>query len=395
LSVRSAVVGAAALLLLGGIAGVAWMLWPSGVGEPQDGVAAVASAALAALAPDVPAPPVDARELDFPRDHGPHPDHRTEVWDLNGRLTDSEGRHYGLRLTFLRIALVERDRRRASSLAADALMLGRFALLPAEGEPLRPARRVSRIAITLAGAGADPARVWLETWSLRRRGDGSWVLTADRNGQRLELTLTPEKAVVTDRQAGLFDAPGDREGPGFRFYLQPRLSARGRLTPLAGGEADAIELNGSAWLERTWGPVPGALAGQSGQLALNRFAMQLDDGSELFCLHLRRRRGGGTPIPSCLHVGRDSATRLFRRAELMLEHTDDRWVSPNTGAGYPLDWRLEVPALRLDLRLTAVTVQQELDIGQHLWSGAINLTGSGGDGKIAGSGRMDLSGYGP
>ena len=40
----------------------------------------------------------------FPRDHGPHPDYRTEWWYLTGNLT-SGSRQFGFQLTFFRLAL--------------------------------------------------------------------------------------------------------------------------------------------------------------------------------------------------------------------------------------------------------------------------------------------------
>ena len=39
---------------------------------------------------------VPGRSLEFPRDHGPHPDYRIEWWYLTANLADREGRHWGL-----------------------------------------------------------------------------------------------------------------------------------------------------------------------------------------------------------------------------------------------------------------------------------------------------------
>ena len=45
------------------------------------------------------------RAFVFPRDHGPHPEFRTEWWYYTGNLRDPAGRHFGFQLTFFRIAL--------------------------------------------------------------------------------------------------------------------------------------------------------------------------------------------------------------------------------------------------------------------------------------------------
>jgi predicted secreted hydrolase len=255
--------------------------------------------------------------------------------------------------------------------------------------------------------------------------------------------LTPSKPVVTETEAALFAAAGTGNGggqaPGFHFYLQPRLTIEGRLT-LGGqgwtdidvgstadprllpdqpsapqtstGQASAstggdqsvkvpgqvgIQVRGTGWLERAWGSVAGGLVGQRGQLSLNRFSLQLDDGTELMCLHLRRRGGSGTPIPTCLAIAGDGGTRLFQRRELTLEPSSDTWASPEDGTRYPLWWRLALPALGLDVAVEPLLPQQELGpgiaSGGRIWSGSVTLSGSRAGDPVTGSGRMDLSGY--
>ena len=412
------------LLAFVAVAGAAWLFWPNATKPPAAGIdPAIFAAALDSNADDFADTDGDW-EFDFPRDLGPHPDHRGEVWDLSGQLVDDSGRRYGLRLTFVRVGLAPPARQRASALAANAVMLARLVLLPEAGEGGATAQRLSRAAGGLAGAEAAPFRVWLEDWSLAQGEDDVLVLNANLDGAGLLLRLTPSKPVVTETQAGLFAAAGTgagagadgAQGPGFHFYLQPRLTVEGRLTLGGGARPDAsvglgpdqrshpdqptalpaasgpasestaggesvqvpvqvpIEVRGTAWLEHAWGSVSGGLAGQRGQLSLNRFSLQLDDGTELMCLHLRRRGGSGTPIPTCLAIARDGETRLFQRRELTLEPSSATWPSPEDGTRYPLWWHLTLPALGLDVALEPLLPQQELGPGMasggRIWSGA-------------------------
>ncbi len=48
---------------------------------------------------------IPGKSLQFPRDHGAHPDYRIEWWYLTANLTDSEGRDWGLQWTLFRQAL--------------------------------------------------------------------------------------------------------------------------------------------------------------------------------------------------------------------------------------------------------------------------------------------------
>ncbi|WP_058555131.1 lipocalin-like domain-containing protein [Thiohalocapsa sp. ML1] len=378
----------------------AWWLWPSGGGVPRSALDPVAvAAALPALdAADGFAvlAPAGPDWLPLPEDLGPHPDQRTELWDLSGQLRDAAGEPVGFRLTLVRVGLraaVERP----ATLAADAVLFGRFALVPKRAPPIQ-SERASRMAAGLAGAGAAPPAVWLEDWRLAlpaRGTDGRLRVAA--GGVELDLTLRAVKDPIAPAAALLGAAPraagGEDDGPGFRWFAAPRLAASGQL--LRGGQA--LPVSGTAWLDRAWGGVAalgaGGFGASRGQLALNRFLLQLDDGSELLCIQFRRRRGGGTPVPTCVAGAPDGGTRVLRRRELTLEPTAGAWRSPASGAVYPLNWRLAAPALGLDLTLAALTPAQELTLGEPVWSGAVTAQGERDGQAVRGGGRMELGGY--
>jgi predicted secreted hydrolase len=394
----------------------AWRLWPGGAGptatalDPAMLAAALPAPEVADTRDEQRGPAVDGDWTpDLPRDLGPHRDARTELWDLSGHLRDRHDDRYGFRLTLVRLALrpAGDGDARPSRLAADALLLGRFELIPADGEPLT-AQRASRMAAGLAGAEDAPPRVWLEDWVLELAGAdgaageaaagaaGAGRLRAGVEGVGLDLALTPAKPALAPA-AQLLDGGGRADrGPSFRWLAAPRLHVEGRL--LRGDRELAV--NGSAWLDKAWGEViwgeaagVGGLSGTRGQLALNRFVLQLGDGSELLCIHLRRRAGGGTPIPTCLAVAADGSTRVLRRRELTLAPTDTSWRSPLSDALYPVRWRLAAPALGLDLAIRAQRPDREVDLGERVWSGAVTVGGERDGTAIAGGGRMDLSGY--
>jgi predicted secreted hydrolase len=375
------------LLAVAGLAAAAWLLWPRPAVPPPEQIDAASLARVFGTGAQGFAKFTGRWDYSFPRDAGPHPAYRGELWDLSGQLTDSQQRRYGFRLSFVRIGLTAPGTRRESELAATAVMTAGLALIPAGNAQVLQDQRTSRTALGLAGSQGAPMQVWVEDWRLEQDADGSLHISARAAGGGLELSLRQAKAPVTAEQAGLFAAG---KGPGFHFYFEPRLSAQGRLVTAAG----AAEVQGSAWLDRAWGEVGAGLAGGAGQLAVNRFALQLDDGSELMCIHLRRRAGGGTPIPTCLLVAEDGKTRLLQRRELTLAPVDGAWASPRDGTRYPLHWRLAMPAADLVLDIRPLREAQELRLGAPFWSGIVSLQGTHGGRTLTGSGRMDLSGYG-
>lgn len=373
-----------ALVALLGIAAaaVSWM-W----GEGGD-IATDASLPLAGLLGE-PAPGFAQAgafwDFRFPRDHGAHLEFRSEVWSLNGQLQDGQGRDYGFQLTFIRLAMVPEPPQRSSVWATNEIYRAHFALTDGSSNRFRAFERFSREALGLAGTSADPHRVWLEDWSLEVAGDGRFRLQVATGEVDMELDLTGVKPILTQDEGDVLDgAPGGTGG--FHFFVIPRLATEGSLR-MAGTE---LAVTGSASMDRIWGELPMA----RGQLALNRFALQLDDGRDLLCFELRRRAGGGTPIPSCLLIAADGSTRRYGRRDIRLEPVG-RWSSPIDGTSYPVHWLMSIPDQGLELAISPVVDDQELDFALRAWSGAVAAKGSHRGKSVTARGHLELSGYAP
>jgi predicted secreted hydrolase len=322
----------------------------------------------------------------FPDDHGGHPDFRSEVWYVTANLRDDEGRRFGLQLAFFRLRLAPQAVQRASAWGTNQVFRAHFALTDAANRGFHAEERFSRGALGLSGVGQSPARVWLEDWSLEANGEPGgepgFHLRAGTGDRTLELNLRRSKPPVLQGGADLF--PGGAGGGGFHFYLMPRLDASGTLR--TGASSRRIE--GTAWLDRAWGAIPLS----RGQIALNRYALQLEDGRDVLCLVLRRRDGTGTPIPSCLVIGNDGSSRAFRRREIRLEPLA-LWRSPLNGTKYPLNWRLELPGEGLALETRPLLKAQELELSNRAWSGAVEVSGRSRGKPVSGWGHLVLSGY--
>lgn len=319
----------------------------------------------------------------FPADHGAHTEFRSEVWSINGQMLAEGGQRLGFQLVFLRLALTPEPKKRESAWAADQIYRAHFALTDEAGDRFTTEERFSRAALGLSGSTDDPAGVWLEDWSLAADGRGGLRLRTRAKGRSLALDLVPGKPMLREGQvepSGL----GMGAGAGFHFYLMSRLSLSGTL------ESDGVPLSvtGYAWFDRAWGDVPVP----RGQVALDRFALQLDDGRDLLCLRLRRRDGSGTPIPSCLLIGVDGSVETFRRRDIRLE-PDGVWRSPVDGTVYPAAWRLRLPLLGLDLAVNPLVQDQELNFALRVWSGSVSVDGMDRSGTVTGRGFLELTGY--
>ena len=136
---------------------------------------------------------LEVRPFVFPRDHGPHPEFRQEWWYVTGNLGSPEGERFGFELTFFRIALAPppAPASAAASLAsawrAREIYVAHFAVTDVARARFRSAQKLSRAALGLAGAQAEPLRVWIDDWSLAAADGGGWKLHGAQPGYEIEL----------------------------------------------------------------------------------------------------------------------------------------------------------------------------------------------------------------
>jgi predicted secreted hydrolase len=109
--------------------------------------------------------------------------------------------------------------------------------------------------------------------------------------------------------------------------------------------------------------------------------------------HLRRRDGRKDAWSSGTLVERDGAARPLGADDVTVEPIDT-WTSPHSHTVYPAQFRLAVPAARLDLRVIPLLADQELDLTFRYWEGAVRIEGSAGENRLGGVGYLELTGYG-
>ena len=338
----------------------------------------------------------DVRAFRFPEDHGPHPDYKTEWWYYTGNLNAENGRHFGYELTIFRIALAPPDTfdaPRTSDWAADQLYMAHFGLTDVEAGAHYSFERFSRGAAGLAGAQAEPFRVWLEDWQAEATTsdvqNASAVMPpmrvrAAEDGVAIDLVLTPLKPHVLQGDEGL-DPKGPGEGNASYYYSFTRLGTEG--TVQADGETYAVE--GLSWMDREWST---SALGED-QVGWDWFALQLDDGRELMYYQLRETGGRPSPFSDGVLVSEGGEGRKLSQADVRLEVTD-HWTSPRSGARYPNGWRLRVPTESLALTITPYLPDQEMETSVRYWEGAVRVEGTSGGRPVGGSGYVEMTGYG-
>jgi predicted secreted hydrolase len=325
------------------------------------------------------------RPFVFPDDHGPHAGFRTEWWYYTGNLESADGRHFGFQLTFFRTALAPAMERRASAWASRDVYMAHFAVTDTAGRRFSAASRLSRAALALAGAEADPFKVWVEDWSAEGvTGDAARVrLRAAEGDVAIDLTLASAKPVVLQGERGL-DRKGEEPGNASYYYSLTRMPATGRVTV----RGTAVEVSGLGWMDREWST---SSLGPD-LVGWDWMAIQLDDGRDLMLYRLRRADGTAARFSGGSLVDADGTTRRLRSGEFTVD-VRDTWPSPRDGTRYPSRWRLTVPAEELDLDVVPRLADQELNLAVRYWEGAVRLEGLARGRPVRGVGYVELVGY--
>jgi len=326
-----------------------------------------------------PAAALPARALSFPRDHGAHPDLRTEWWYVTGQVRAGE-RDFGFQVTFFRTR-VDVAQGMASGFAAKQLVFAHAALTDVAGRRLLHDQRIARAGFGVAEAATHDTAVSLRDWSIVRGTQGYRTRVA-ANGFTLELSFAPTQPVLLQGRDGL-SRKGPQEAQASYYYSQPQLSVSGRIF-LAG---KPLQASGRAWLDHEWSEE--LLHPQA--VGWDWIGMNLQDGSALTAFRLRRADGttvwdGGSFRPA----GREAY--IFSPGEAVFQ-PQRHWTSPLSQARYPVEWMVRTPADFYTVR--AVLDNQELDsrasTSAIYWEGLSDLIDS--NGRQVGRGYLEMTGY--
>ncbi|MFB3817127.1 MAG: lipocalin-like domain-containing protein [Candidatus Methylomirabilales bacterium] len=322
----------------------------------------------------------------FPQDHYAHEDFRTEWWYYTGHLATPSGDRFGYQVTFFRSGLPE-ARGNPSRWAARNLYLAHFAVSDIGARRFSYFERVSREALGQAGASRDAFRVWNGDWEVQGDGEAQ-RLRAREGGFAVELMLVPLKPPVVHGRDGV-SRKGEGPGQASHYYSLTRLKTEGRLT--VRGKTVEVK-DGSSWMDHEFGSTELA----PNQVGWDWFSLQLDDGAELMLYLIRRAGGEADPASAGTWVGPDGASRHLERGEFSVEVLE-RWRSPRSKGVYPMGWRIRVPGLGLDVRVTPAFPEQELDTARSTqvvyWEGAGRAEGTRAGRPVTGKAYVEMTGY--
>jgi predicted secreted hydrolase len=316
--------------------------------------------------------------LTFPRDHGAHPEFRTEWWYVTGIVTTAAG-DTGFQLTFFRsrTGLPEAP---ASPIAPTQILFAHAAISP-PGQALRHAERAGRPGLG-AGFSTSDCDVYLGSWSMRRFGeaDGETLqLRVHDVSIGLDLRLTPTQPPWLQGDAG-WSQKGARPALASHYVSWPQLRAEGTLT-LDGKSQPA---QGRAWFDHEWS----SEVLDTASVGWDWIGINLDDGGALMAFRIRDTKGHTVYAHASLREA-DGRRQIFNHPAISFEALR-HWVSPRNGARYPV----EIAVGFGNHRITTRPFNDEQEVATHrplpisYWEGPVAI-----DGSRSGRGYLELTGY--
>jgi predicted secreted hydrolase len=337
-----------------------------------------------ALSPGLLRAAVATGGLNFPRDHGSHPDSRVEWWYLTG-LLDKPGApgvaSLGVQLTFFRLRTAIPPA--GGRYSPDQLLAAHAAIADPTRGLLLHDQRIQRISPPLVKTALTDTKIRLDHWNFERdSADGSYRASILADSFDLSLVARPTQTLLLQGEAGW-----SRKGPGpdsaSWYYSAPQLALEAQIKQ--GGST--VTLRGTGWLDHEWSDAILDLRAAG----WDWIGMNLDNGAALTAFQIRPRAPG--PAIWSYASLRDSGGKIaiFGRDEVNFSPLAD-WRSPRTGAIYPVAQRIRIGERTFETR--PLMNDQELDsrasTGAVYWEGASTLLERG---QRVGRGYLEMTGY--
>lgn len=322
--------------------------------------------------------------LQFPRDHGAHPEYKTEWWYFTGNVKDSTGRSFGYQLTFFRNSLepASKRKKRSSAWASSDFYMAHAAVSDVGAKKHSSQEKIVRGAKGLAGAETEPSRVYLENWKMEGDLDGQSRLTAATPSFELRLNLRNRKPLVMHGKNG-FSQKGFSEGNASMYYSYTRLQTDGEIVI----EGKKYFVSGWSWMDHEFS----TSVLEKDQVGWDWFSIQMQDHTELMLFRLRnqdKKEGYG----NATFVGADGKSVSLSGKEFSIQESG-AWTSGRTKATYPSRWMIEIPKLGLKLEVAPKFADQEMKTSVAYWEGAVDVSAVKQGQNIKGEGYVELTGY--
>jgi predicted secreted hydrolase len=242
---------------------------------------------------------------------------------------------------------------------------------------------VSRGSIGLAGAQANPYKVWLGKSFVEEINPGQYRLYANYKEIELNLNLVDMKGPILHGENG-YSQKGMDAGNASFYFSQTRLESTGRIK-IGGSE---YKISGSSWMDHEFS----TSALSADQIGWDWFSLQFENGQEIMLYTIRNADGSINQFSGGTMIDNNGNTRPLQSNDIQVSPLNF-WKSPNSKAEYPSSWEISIPDENLNIIVTPLIQDQELRVSYTYWEGCVDFYGTQNGKPVSGFGYVELTGY--
>ncbi len=323
---------------------------------------------------------------EFPQDHFSHPEYQTEWWYFTGNVTAADGHRFGFELTFFRQG-VNREPSDSKTWDIQDVYLAHLALSDIDGGEFYHTERFNRAGPGIAGIDQAKQKIWNGNWKVSWNGSDQQLSAIDSRFS-FSLLLQPEKPAVIHGENGVSQKAAGA-GRASHYISFTRLKTSGSIEV----KQKTYQVSGLTWMDHEF--FTHQL--ETNQVGWDWLSIQLADHSEIMLYQIRRKDVSVDPFSSGTYVDEHGKSTALHAADFVLTPYGETWKSPATSATYPIQWKISIPKLGIELESRTDLKSQEISgqtkIAPSYWEGAIRLTGHRGAAKLDGVGYLEMTGY--
>jgi predicted secreted hydrolase len=319
----------------------------------------------------------------FPQDDGAHPAFNRESWVYSAFVATEEGAAYHIRMEVRRLGL-KRAKETASAFEPMDLSVVACVVTDLTAKKSWQAWRRNRTGPSLALFREGVLKVRNEDASLSYSPPGHrWVGVC--GPYRFDLGISSGVPPVFHGDQGLVSFGS---GLFLRIYSRTRMWAGGVLTV----DGKPLTVTGSAWMDHAFGSEGEGRSVPSS----DRLEVVFSDGSQLMIHRLRTDEGKESALAYGTWVDPLGRANPLRAGDFIWEPLGG-WKSPESGASYPLRWRVQVLGAGLEFETEAPVEEVEHFSGfpgdAPSWDGPVEVKGARKGRPVTGKGTLSLTGY--
>ncbi len=311
----------------------------------------------------------------LPLDEAPHECGGFEWWYYTGRVVTDDGHGYGIEAVIFHIP-------RVPLAPLGEVWIAHYAVLDEAGGSFVYDQARSLGPSIIPGAPREGFDLSTPLVQMTGAGGEDRLSAAMADGAyALDLTLSDEHGAILHGADGY--VPYGPTGSSF-YYSRPRMPATGTMEVAE----QPRTVRGHLWFDRQWGR-----SLKDPWLSWDWFSLRLDDGTDvmLFAFH-----DPAAPVSCGTYIPNADEPLSLTGDEFTIIPTA-WWTSPHTAITYPVAWEIRVVPHELNLTVTAVAEDQELDVRATTlnvyWEGLCTITGTHVGQSVAGHAYVELANY--